>query len=44
VVADARDVAFELVEADPGLAEHPDLLAEVELFLDEEDREYLERS
>ena len=30
--------------ADPGLAGHADLLAEVELFLDEEDREYLERS
>ena len=44
VVSDARDVAFELVERDPGLAGHPDLLAEVELFLDEDDREYLERS
>ena len=30
--------------ADPGLAGHPDLLDEVELFLDEDDREFLERS
>jgi ATP-dependent DNA helicase RecG len=44
VVEDARDVAFELVGRDPGLADHPELLAEVELFLDEDDREYLERS
>ena len=44
VVAEAREVAFELVGADPGLHGHPDLLDEVELFLDEEDREFLERS
>jgi ATP-dependent DNA helicase RecG len=44
VVVEAREVAFELVGADPGLAGHPDLLDEVELFLDEEDREFLERS
>jgi ATP-dependent DNA helicase RecG len=44
VVEDARNVAFELVEADPGLARHPDLLAEVELVIDDEDRDYLERS
>jgi len=44
VVEDARDVAFELVGSDPGLARHPELLAEVELFLDDEDRDYLERS
>ena len=44
VVAEAREVAFELVGADPGLHDHPDLLDEVELFLDEEDREFLERS
>jgi ATP-dependent DNA helicase RecG len=43
VVEDARDVAFGMVEADPGLARHPDLLDEVELFLDEEEREYLEK-
>jgi ATP-dependent DNA helicase RecG len=44
VVAEAREVAFELVAADPGLKDHPELLDEVELFLDEEDREFLERS
>jgi ATP-dependent DNA helicase RecG len=40
-VARARDVAFELVDDDPGLSDHPQLLAEVEAFLDDEDREYL---
>jgi ATP-dependent DNA helicase RecG len=44
VVEEAREVAFELVERDPGLTDHPELLAEVELFLDDEDRDYLERS
>jgi ATP-dependent DNA helicase RecG len=44
VVEDAREVAFELVDADPGLAGHADLRDEVELFLDEEQREFLERS
>jgi hypothetical protein len=44
VVEDARGVAFDLVGADPGLAGHAGLLAEVELFLDDEDREFLERS
>ncbi|HEV3227163.1 MAG TPA: ATP-dependent DNA helicase RecG, partial [Acidimicrobiales bacterium] len=40
-VAKARDVAFEIVDADPMLADHPDLLDEVEAFLDEDDREFL---
>jgi ATP-dependent DNA helicase RecG len=40
-VARARDVATELVDDDPGLSDHPHLLAEVEAFLDDEDREYL---
>jgi ATP-dependent DNA helicase RecG len=40
-VQHARDVAFELVDPDPNLSRHPDLLAEVEVFLDEEDREFL---
>jgi ATP-dependent DNA helicase RecG len=44
VVEDAREVAFELVGADPGLAGNPDLRDEVELFLDEEQRAFLERS
>jgi ATP-dependent DNA helicase RecG len=44
VVEEARDVAFELVGADPGLTGLPLLREEVELFLDEEDRAFLERS
>ena len=37
----AREVAFELVDADPGLAGHPLLRDELELFLDPEDAEFL---
>ena len=37
----AREVAFDLVDADPSLSAHPQLLAEVEMFLDDEDREFL---
>jgi ATP-dependent DNA helicase RecG len=44
VVDDARRIAFELVGADAGLRQHGDLLAEVELFLDDDDREFLDRS
>jgi ATP-dependent DNA helicase RecG len=40
-VVRAREVAIELVDRDPGLTDHPQLLAEVEAFLDDEDREYL---
>ena len=40
-VVKAREVAFELVDADPRLDAYPDLRAEVELFLDEEEREFL---
>ncbi len=40
-VAKAREVAIEIVDDDPLLAAHPDLLAEVEVFLDDEDREFL---
>jgi ATP-dependent DNA helicase RecG len=40
-VASAREVAIELVDADPHLAGHPALLEEVGVFLDEEDREFL---
>ena len=43
-VSKARDVAFELVDADPTLAGHPDLLAEIEASLDEEEREFLFKS
>src|SRR3954454_6431831 len=37
----AREIAIELVDADPGLAEHQTLAREVELFLDEDEREFL---
>ena len=37
----AREVAFDLVDADPGLVHHRALAGEVELFLDEEEREFL---
>jgi ATP-dependent DNA helicase RecG len=40
-VEKAREVAFELVDADPRLAGHPELAAEVHLFLSDEDREFL---
>jgi ATP-dependent DNA helicase RecG len=40
-VAKARDVAIELVDQDPALSAHPQLLTEVEAFLDDEDREFL---
>ena len=34
----ARDVAFELVDADPSLAGHPQLAEEIDLFLGDEDQ------
>lgn len=40
----AREVAFDLVDADPGLQEHPDLLEEVTLFLGDDDTEFLLKS
>ena len=40
-VSKAREVAFELVDADPTLANHRDLFAEIEAFLDEDEREFL---
>jgi ATP-dependent DNA helicase RecG len=40
----ARAVAFELVDADPTLQSHPSLLAEVEAFLDDDERDYLLKS
>jgi ATP-dependent DNA helicase RecG len=40
-VGKARDVAFELVDADPMLTDHRDLLDELEAFLDDDDREFL---
>ncbi len=44
VVEQAREVAFELVDADPRLSQHAALADEVELFLDDEDREFLLKS
>jgi ATP-dependent DNA helicase RecG len=44
VVERARELAFELVGADPGLAEHDELAGEVELFLDDEEKAFLEKS
>lgn len=40
-VIKARQVAIELVDADPTLARHPALAAELEVFLDEADAEFL---
>jgi ATP-dependent DNA helicase RecG len=37
----AREVAFAIVDADGGLEAHADLAAEVALFLDEDDQEFL---
>jgi len=43
-VTRAREVAVELVDADPQLRAHPELLQELEAFLDDEDREFLLKS
>ncbi len=40
-VVTARQVAIELVDADPTLSKHPALAAELEVFLDEADAEFL---
>jgi ATP-dependent DNA helicase RecG len=40
----AREVAFDLVDADPDLARHPDLRAEVDLLLRDDDTEFLLKS
>ena len=40
----ARAAAFEIVDADPLLADHPALLDELHLLLTEEDTEFLTRS
>jgi len=41
LVARAREVAFEIVDADPVLASNPALAEEVRALVDEEDREFL---
>jgi ATP-dependent DNA helicase RecG len=43
-VETAREVAFELVDADPGLAHHIELRTEVDLLLGEDDAEFLLKS
>jgi len=40
-VAHARDVAFEIVDGEGGLAAHPDLFDELALFLDDDERDFL---
>jgi ATP-dependent DNA helicase RecG len=40
----AREAAFEIVDADPGLAGHPDLADELDLMFSETDEEFLTRS
>jgi ATP-dependent DNA helicase RecG len=40
-VEQAREVAFTIVDGEGGLEAHPDLAAEVALFLDEDDQEFL---
>jgi ATP-dependent DNA helicase RecG len=44
VVARAREVAFEIVDADPSLVGHPLLREEIERLIDDEDREFLFKS
>ncbi len=43
-VAQAREVAFELVGDDPQLVSHPDLAAEIAFLVDPEEREFLFKS
>jgi ATP-dependent DNA helicase RecG len=40
----AREVAFDIVDADPGLAGHPDLADEIRSLVGDEDREFLFKS
>ena len=40
-VESARETAIELLDADPGLTQHPGLAGELELFLDPEEAEFL---
>jgi ATP-dependent DNA helicase RecG len=37
LVGQARDAAFTIVDGDPGLRDHPELLDELALFFDDED-------
>jgi len=40
----AREAAFEIVDADPELAAHPDLADELALVFTEDDEEFLTKS
>jgi ATP-dependent DNA helicase RecG len=44
LVAQAREAAFAIVDADPGLANHPDLLDELDLLFTDEDEDFLAKS
>ena len=44
LVALAREAAFEIVDADPGLANHPDLLDELDVLFTAEDEGFLTKS
>ena len=43
-MATAREVAFDLVDQDPGLERLPDLAEEIRFLVDEEDRDFLFKS
>jgi ATP-dependent DNA helicase RecG len=40
----AREVAFEIVDADPGLTNHPGLTDELDLLFSESDEQFLAKS
>ena len=44
LVAQAREAAFEIVDADPGLDHHPVLLDELDLLFTDEDEDFLAKS
>ena len=44
LVATAREVAFDLVDGDPGLEDLPDLADEIRFLVDDEDRDFLFKS
>ena len=43
-MARAREVAFAIVDSDPGLDGHQELAAELRYLVDEDEREYLFKS
>ena len=44
LVALAREAAFEIVDADPTLADHPELADELELLFTDDDEAFLTKS